>query len=110
MTIVSKEKVENFTVIEPDDDYFVPSDIPTAKFNELSQRKESTYVRHTLNDVNHNTLLVSTKKENSFRRKGTGGTGRNKVSFSTIDPNRYPSKFTESTNVKQEANGETLLK
>ena len=49
-------------MMETDESIFVPSDIPTAKFNELSKRKESTYVRHTLNEANNNTILVATKE------------------------------------------------
>ena len=62
MTIVSKEKERKLTMMGTDESIFVPSDIPTAKFNELSKRKESTYVRHTLNEANNNNILVATKE------------------------------------------------
>ena len=36
MTIVSKEAVRKLTTLETNDSNYVPSDIPTKKFNELS--------------------------------------------------------------------------
>ena len=66
MTIVSKDAIRKLATVETDDSKYVPSDIPTAKFNELSQRKESVYVRHNLNENNTpgkpNVLLVATKE------------------------------------------------